>query len=150
VTDTPLRLRGHHFICLQFFRGEGESPEYVANLESVVERLATEPAEAVAIADDICAACPDLGTDGRCGSARAGGEDEIARIDALAFELLEMAPGDRITLAEARNQLGDYAIGVGRWRAQACDGCAWEVVCERGWGRLLGDAERAARADPAR
>ena len=148
MTDSPVRLRGHHFICLQFFRGEGYSEEFVASLAGLLERLATEPAEAVAVADDVCAACPELGPDGLCASVTAGGEEEIRRIDALAFELLELTPGERITLAEARERLAADAIGVGRWRADACDGCAWESVCERGWGRMLGDAERAAREDP--
>ena len=149
MTGSRIRLRGHHFICLQFFRGEGYSDEFVASLTALLDRLATEPAEAVAVADDVCAACPELGADGLCASVDAGGEDEIRRIDALAFALLELAPGERITLAEARARLGADAIGIGHWRAEACDGCAWEGVCERGWGRMLGDAERAAREDPA-
>ena len=144
-----VRLRGHHLICLQFFRGEGYSEEFVANLEVLLGRLATEPATVVAVADDVCAACPELGADGLCASDSAGGEAEIRRIDALAFELLELEPRDRITLSEARSRLGADAIGVGRWRTEACRGCAWENVCERGWSRMLGDAERAARESPA-
>jgi uncharacterized protein len=143
----PVRLRGHHFVCLQFFRGEGYSEEFVANLTALLDRVATEPALVVADADDVCAACPELGPDRLCASADAGGEDEIRRIDAIAFDLLELAPGNLITLAEAKERLAGDAIGVGRWRADACDGCAWESVCERGWGRMLGDAERAARED---
>ena len=148
MTTAPVRLRGHHFVCLQFFRGEGYSEEFVANLAGLLERVATEPALVVADADDVCAACPELGADGLCASTTAGGEDEIRRIDVLAFELLEIVPGDRITLAEARERLAADAIGVGHWRAVACDGCAWESVCERGWGSMLGEAERAAREDP--
>jgi uncharacterized protein len=149
MNPEPVRLRGHHFICLQFFRGEGYSEEFVTNLTSLLEVAATEPALVVAEADDVCTACPELGADRMCASADAGGEDEIRRIDAIALDLLEIAPGDLITLAEARERLASDAIGVGRWRADACDGCAWEGVCERGWGRMLGDAERAAREEPS-
>jgi len=149
MTGSPVRLRGHHLVCLQFFRGEGYSEEFVANLTGLLGRLATEPALVVADADDVCTACPELGADGLCASADAGGDDEIRRIDALAFGLLELVPGDRITLAEAKERLAADAIGVGRWRADACDGCAWESVCESGWGRMLGDVERAAREDPS-
>ena len=145
----PARLRGHHFICLQFFRGEGYSEEFVANLNAVLKRLASEPAEVVEAADDVCAACPEIGADGRCASVTAGGEEEIRRIDALALGLLDLTPGERITLAEARDRLAAHAIGIGRWRAQACHGCAWESVCEHGWAKMLGDAERAAREEPA-
>ena len=30
---TMLRLRAHHLICLQFFKGEGYSLEFIENLE---------------------------------------------------------------------------------------------------------------------
>lgn len=142
---TGARLRGHHLICLQFFRGEGYSEEFVLALTRVLERLESLPAELVAGADDVCAACPELGADGRCASGSAGGEPEIARIDALACELLGLAPGARARLADVREQLADDAIAAGRWRYEACDGCEWEHVCERGWGDLLAAAERAAR-----
>jgi hypothetical protein len=146
--SAPVRLRGHHLICLQFFRGEGYSDEFVENLTALLARLATAPAEVVTVADDVCAACPDLSADKLCGSESAGGEVEIRRIDALACSLLEVAPRAHITLAEARERLVADAIGVGTWRAEACDGCAWESVCEPGWGDLLGEAERAARTAP--
>ena len=149
MSERPVRLRGHHLICLQFFRGEGYSEDYVANLHALLDRLAVERAETVGVADDVCATCPELGADGLCASEAAGGEEEIRRIDALAFELLELASGDRIMLAETRERLAADAIGVGRWRAEACEGCAWESVCERGWARLVDDAEHAARETPA-
>jgi hypothetical protein len=145
----PLRLRGHHFICLQFFRGEGYSEEFVESLTALLARLTTEPAEAVDTADDVCATCPELGSEGLCESESAGGEDEIRRIDSLAFELLELSPGERVTLACIRDRLAADAVAVGRWRATACRGCAWENVCEPGWGRLLGEEERAARRHTA-
>ena len=148
AAGAPVRLRGHHLVCLQFFRGEGYSEAFVENLRGVIERAATAPALVVAGADEVCAACPDLGADGCCASADAGGEVEIRRIDALAFALLGVTAGDRVSLAEARERLAADAIGVGQWRADACAGCAWEDVCERGWGDLLGEAERAARANP--
>lgn len=33
-----IRLRGHHLICLHFYRGEGYSREFVENLEDIVRR----------------------------------------------------------------------------------------------------------------
>jgi uncharacterized protein len=145
----PVRLRGHHFICLQFFHGEGYSEEFVENLTHVVERAVREPALIVAGIDNVCAACPELGPDSRCASESAGGEAEIVRIDELALTVLGASAGERLSLAEARERLEADAMGVGTWRAYACDGCAWESVCEGGWDALLKDAERAARAGEA-
>lgn len=144
MSATP--LRGHHLICLQFFRGEGYSATYVENLTRVIERTAESPALIVAGPDAVCAACPELGADGLCASTDAGGEEEIRRIDTLALGVLGIEPRATMTLAEARRRLAADAIGVGRWRAEACEGCTWETVCEAGWDRLLREAERAARS----
>ena len=81
-----------------------------------------------------------------CASESAGGEGEIVRIDGLALEVLGVSAGETISLAEARERLEADAIGVGMWRANACDGCTWEMVCEPGWRAMLKAAERAARA----
>lgn len=35
----PIRLRGHHIVCTLNFVGEGYSPEFVGNMERIVERL---------------------------------------------------------------------------------------------------------------
>ena len=113
----------------------------------MVERAASEPAIIVAGIDNVCAECPELGPDSRCASESAGGEAEIVRIDALALMVLGASAGERMSLAEARERLEADAMGVGTWRANACDGCAWESVCESGWDALVKEAERAARAD---
>lgn len=141
----PIRLRGHHFICLQFFHGEGYSAEFVENLAHVVERATTEPATIVAGIDNVCAACPELGPDNACASASAGGEEAVCRIDELALDVLGASVGERLSLAQARSRLEEDAVGVGTWRADACDGCTWEGVCESGWSSMLKRAERAAR-----
>lgn len=142
----PVRLRGHHFICLQFFRGEGYSDEFVENLTHVIQRAAREPALVVDGIDNVCAACPELGSDGRCASESAGGETEIRRIDELALGVLGVSVGEQLSLAEARERLEADAVGVGSWRANACDDCAWERICESGWDTMLKDAERTSRS----
>jgi uncharacterized protein len=142
----PVRLRGHHLICLQFFAGEGYSAEYVENLNHVVERAISQPALVVDTIDNVCAACPELGPDNRCASDDAGGEEEIMRIDALALRVLDSHVGEHLTLADARERLDADAVGVGLWRAEACHGCSWEHVCEPGWNALLKAAEAESRA----
>jgi len=134
------RLRGHHFVCLQFFRGEGYSAKFVENLTDVVARAADAPALLVEGADDVCAACPGLALDGSCIDPSAG-ETEVRRIDRLAWEVLGMEPGAQMSLAEARERLSADAIAVGRWRFEACNGCGWEDLCEAGWDALLDEAE---------
>ena len=143
--DAQVRLRGHHFICLQFYRGEGYSAAFVDNLTRVVERIAEQPALLVEGADDVCAACPGLAADGSCVDPNAG-EIEVRRIDRLAWDVLGAKPGDPLSLADARELLTDDAISLGRWRFEACSGCTWEDVCGSGWGALIRSAEAEARA----
>jgi hypothetical protein len=130
-------LRGHHFVCLQFFRGEGYSPEFVANLARVISRAADTPAVLVDGADDVCAACPGLAEDGTCSDPQAG-EDEVEALDALALEALAAKPGDELSLAHARERLAANPAAVARWRQEACEDCGWRLVCESGWEKLLG------------
>ncbi len=131
-------LRGHHFVCLQFYRGEGYSATFVDNLNSIVGRSEMQRARLVAGADDVCAACPGLAADGTCVDEQAG-EAEVTRLDALAWALLGASPGETLSLAEARDRIAADAVGAGRWRFEACAGCAWEDVCEPGWDELLGE-----------
>ena len=145
-TVAPLRLRGHHLVCLQFFRGQGYSFGFVQNLKSVVDRAATEPVVLVEGADSVCAACPGLSADGTCLDPHAG-EPAVRRIDRLAWAVLGVRPGAQLTLTEARELLAADAVSAGRWRFEACAGCTWEDVCEDGWGALLGEAEDAAREE---
>jgi uncharacterized protein len=142
-SQTP-RLRGHHFVCLQFFAGQGYSFDFVQNLRRVIERVTDAPALLVEGADDVCVGCPGLAADGICLDPNAG-ETEIRRIDRLALQVLDARPGDQLSLAQARERLSADAITAGRWRFEACHGCTWEDVCDPGWGELLGDAEKEAR-----
>lgn len=142
---TPVRLRGHHFICLQFFRGKGYSEAFVENLRTVVESAAETPALVVAGADDVCAACTGLARDGSCLNPQTS-DLHVNRNDRFAWRIFGVAPGDLLPLAEARRRLSADSVSVGRWRADACVGCIWESECEDGWDDLLGEEQRSTRA----
>jgi hypothetical protein len=118
----PISLRGHHWICLRYFRGEGYSREFVENLTALIERLATEPAVVTEGPDSVCSVCPHL-SDGVC--VGNSGESEIRRMDALALELLGYRPGERRDFTDQPDDSGMLA----RWRAEACVGCVWEQAC---------------------
>jgi hypothetical protein len=129
-------LRGHHLICLQFYRGQGYSDAFVANLERVLQATADVPALVVSGPDDVCAACPGLGADSTCQHPDTG-EAEALRIDALALQLLDAAIGEALSLSQARTRLAADAAACGRWRAESCASCPWESACGDGWNALL-------------
>jgi len=51
------KLRGHHLICLNFFKGEGYSEDFISNIHSVIGE---DNIEIVQGPDDVCAWCPYL------------------------------------------------------------------------------------------
>lgn len=122
----PVRLRGHHLICLHFFRGEGYTPEFVDNLKGVMRRLEAEDAAAAVVegVDDVCVACGYL-VDGTCAN-EVSGEDKIRSLDEMALTLLGLGPGDEVSFT---GLAGGLAAALPAWRERACRGCTWEEVC---------------------
>lgn len=122
---SPVRLRGHHLICLNFFKGEGYSPDFVANLRNVLERAeAGEQIELCEGADDICSACPSL-QEKRC----LYGEDsekEIRKMDRAAIELLRIQPGVKISWPKIKERIPEIFVS---WAEKFCRECDWSVVC---------------------
>ena len=58
-----MKLRPHHLLCIQGFRGRGYSPEFVANMRAIVTQLRTRPDTTVTVVfstDDICECCPKM------------------------------------------------------------------------------------------
>jgi hypothetical protein len=131
-------LRGHHLICLQFYRGEGYSGEFVTNLQRVRDAAVHTPALVVSGPDDVCAACPGLGADRTCRHPETG-EAEALRIDSLALQLVDVAIGETISLTAARARLAADPEACNRWRVESCATCLWQDVCDQGWEALLAE-----------
>ena len=113
------RLRGHHLICLNFFKGEGYSEEFV---EAVKEAVSSEKVVVVSGGDDVCETCPSW--ENEC---KAYGEDYIRRIDELALSLLEVNEGEEVSWKEIRERLKS---AMKTWRREVCSECEWLRVCK--------------------
>ncbi|MEW5762977.1 MAG: DUF1284 domain-containing protein [Bacillota bacterium] len=114
-----IRLRGHHLLCLEQFRGLGYSPSFVANFVRVRSALG-EPGVEVELtdgADAICAACPFI-RDGACGR-----DTGVYARDRLVLARLGLAAGARLPFAALRELLA-AAFPPGT-PAPACAGCTW-------------------------
>ena len=87
-----MRLRAHHLLCLQTFRGKGYSPEFTANMTRVKEELEKDESvqvEIVSGADDICRACPHLKEGGCCDK-----EKQVKLTDERAAIRIGLASGE--------------------------------------------------------
>ncbi len=118
------RLRGHHLICLQFYRGEGYSEEFIENLENVLEKARQSGVLIVEGADDICKACPYL-VDGKC-SYKENAEEEIRYLDFLALTLLGLSSERTVSWKEISERVVDI---IDEWKDKACRDCEWRKVC---------------------
>lgn len=116
------RLRGHHLICLQFFKGEGYNRDFTENLQKVVEAWDKGFVEVIEGADDVCLKCPNL-KEGQC--VRYG-EGEIRKDDELALKLLGVRLKDKVEKKAVKEKLQKV---IAAWKEEACRGCDWEKVC---------------------
>jgi hypothetical protein len=124
-----VRLRPHHFCCLQGFTGHGYDEAFTARLREIADTVAADPSAAVTVVDgpdDVCAACPHAG-DGVC-AAPGGGEKAVAAHDAAVLAALGLRRGDVTSFAAARARLA--ADPSARERLLSwCRDCPWIAVC---------------------
>ncbi|ACX52125.1 protein of unknown function DUF1284 [Ammonifex degensii KC4] len=120
-----VRLRGHHLICLQFFRGEGYSREFVRNLEEILYRLSRgEEVEIAEGADEVCSLCPFL-REGKCTNGPEA-EAKVRARDASALAGLGLRSGDRVEWPEVKRRFRRLSSG---WLRELCQGCEWQRIC---------------------
>ncbi len=115
------KLRGHHLICLNFFRGEGYSEDFIKNIYEVIRK---EEVEIVAGTDDVCAKCPYM-KGGKCASNEYTDEMILAQ-DREALRLLGFAPGMRVDWKIISSKL---PVFLDEWKALFCTGCGYKKVC---------------------
>jgi hypothetical protein len=126
--QNPIRLRGHHLLCMLGYRGMGYSEAYAANMNAVHERLRKEPDTTVALvegADDLCACFP-ADRPYHCDS------DTVSRRDAAVLERLGLQTGEALAWSEVLRRIAGNVspADVPAW----CATCPWLSygVCEEG------------------
>ncbi|MCX9085226.1 MAG: DUF1284 domain-containing protein [Candidatus Methanoperedens sp.] len=119
--DLKSFLRGHHLICLYFFRGEGYSQDFVKNLYEVIKK---ENIEIITGADDVCGKCPYL-EDDKCRSSDYT-DEKIHLQDHKALRLLGLNPG----MIVDRKMIASKLPGIiEEWKAEFCFSCGYRKVC---------------------
>ena len=95
-----MKLRAHNLLCIQGFVGKGYSPEFVANMKSIVGGLGgTTEVTVVAEPDSLCSVCPNLKQSG-CALHGEGTEKGIVRQDKDVLARLGLADGQTVTWGE--------------------------------------------------
>ena len=119
-------LRGHHLICLQFFRGEGYNDEFVRNLEDTLKSADEHEIDIRNGADDVCVKCPYL-DHARCRYSQDA-EEGIAEMDRKALDLLDLSPWMKVSWKEVRQRIPKL---FERWYKAYCAACSWRGACEK-------------------
>ncbi|WP_246697552.1 DUF1284 domain-containing protein [Rhizobium sp. G21] len=128
----PVRLRGHHFLCVLTYRGYGYTPAFVANMSRVVAAIKAGAAvELTEGPDDICngftSACREI-SDHDCSLASTMEMDRTA-IASVARLLPDIADkSSAIVLTAERVEALRVAFASGDNR-QACKDCSWAEFC---------------------
>ncbi len=153
VQAGPVEIRGHTLLCLQGFRGEGYSPDFIDNMAAVLERLQAAPGTRVRVTvspDQFCAHCPNLnrlspspsialggqGDDGGCALRGPGFEREVAAQDRSVLDLLGLRAGEEVTWEEVLFRIGSRLRGD--QLPDLCGDCQWLPLgtCREGIDRL--------------
>ncbi len=124
-----IKLRGHHLICLHFFKGEGYNPEFVKNLREILKRVeAGEEIEVYSGADNVCKMCPYL-KGNRC-LYDEDAETEIREMDRRAVKLLNIKTHERVKWLDIKGKIPEI---FHEWLREYCESCDWRKVCEKGF-----------------
>ncbi len=122
---TPVRLRAHTLLCLQGFRGEGYSPEFVENMAAIHRSLADRPETTVEVLDSpdaVCGACPHRHPIG-CTLNGDRSEEEMRDQDHEVLRRLGLKVGDRLGWQDILTRI---RIAVsGEDLPSICGSCRW-------------------------
>lgn len=111
-----IEIRAHHLLCLATFRGNGYSPDFVANMQLHYSRFQQgERAVLVCVPDAICQACPE--------------QDCQAELrDRRLISLTGWQVGEEILVDErVRALIPDFQ----KWLGEVCQGCPWLSLCQQ-------------------
>ncbi len=114
-------LRGHHLICLNFFRGEGYSEDFIKNIYSIIKE---EHIEVVEGPDDVCLKCPFL--KGKKCSNSEYSDEMILGQDTDALKLLNCKPGMILNWKMIAESL---PVIIKEWKTKYCGCCGYRRVC---------------------
>jgi len=119
-------LRGHHLICLHFFRGEGYNKSFIDNLKKIIDLAEKETVTISIGADDVCRHCDYL-KQGRCESSD-NADKVIQKMDIKALALLGHSDGNKVNWAELKDEVRSI---FSDWYFQYCTECEWRKACEK-------------------
>lgn len=126
ISSSVIKLRPHHGMCMQFFRGEGYSADFVQHMAETIAALNRGASvELTDSADHICAACPN-----NCGGV-CHTEEKVRGFDNGVLQYAGLIIGEVSDGAEFLRMVRECIIERGVMK-KICGDCEWAGICHRG------------------
>ena len=124
-----MKIRAHHFLCMQGFQGYGYNKAFTDNLKKIIERLKKTPGienKIIIECDIICSACPH-NKSGLCEKNKNSGR-EIQNMDLKVLKKLGLKSGTIIKLKDIFSLI-DEKIKTATDAQDICGNCLWQDKC---------------------
>lgn len=119
-----IKLRAHHGMCLQYFKGKGYSDDFTLHMQKVLEKMRDNPEiEIITHNDIICSHCPNL-KDGLCLSP-----DKVYEYDQKVLKFCNLPNKAVMTWNEFSALVKQEILCSGK-RKEICISCRWADICE--------------------
>jgi len=99
-----MKIRYHHLMCTERFRGNGYSKEFCDNMTEIIKSIKENNYELVDCCDDICKVCPN-NIGGRCKD-----EEKVSKYDNAVKAALKK--------------------GITPLPKDICSDCQWYYICK--------------------
>jgi len=118
------KLRPHHGLCIQLFRGRGYSEEFVAHMIEFIEILQNNPEiELFPDCDVLCQHCPHKTSEERCGRY-----EKVLGLDNNVLNFLNLEPHQTFLWEDFKNLVKEQILDAGELE-HICKGCSWLDFC---------------------
>jgi hypothetical protein len=126
----PVRLRGHHFLCILTYRGYGYTSAFVDNMTALVEAIeAGRQVVLIEGPDDICnGLTPECRKTCDHDCSKPSTYDIDLHASDAARQLIPLHSGEPFVLDREHVSLMRKEFAAGSIR-RACEGCSWKDFC---------------------
>ena len=121
-----IRLRPHHGMCFQFYKGKGYSKEFTENMDDLLGRLSENNNMNITLtlsADSVCGNCPN-NINGICNT-----EKKVAGYDRAVLEKCGFREGQTIPYGEFISTVKSCILDK-NLREEICGDCSWNEICK--------------------
>lgn len=129
VLNGPIRLRGHHLLCIQGFQGYGYNRVFIDNISRIISEVEKDPSieiEVKTACDDICLQCPHR-LDDIC-KKEPGADEKIQAMDKKVLEITGLEKGNRYNITEILDTINS-SFSNRSDAGPVCGDCEWKKEC---------------------